>query len=316
MLVSVRSSPLGSQDGGLQRQNRNLFIWVNWHRTDTHYRGKERAVIQGQHFFNHNFLVGEATAPHRPCSCGKLDTQFFFSNGCMAQRGRCPGGRPSVSANKGIHDAYYSVVKWQAKQNTHTHTKPKQNNVQKADPAKTQTKSKQKKQNKTHIHPTKTKETKETKQNTHTQTKTVKQISVHGNDQSRIHCSHSGSTLALSITLFSFSLRTLLACPSLVTAFPHFCRQQHPPLLSFTSSAVWYTRNGLEASSLDTLPPPLTCWLSHPCVLCGRGDIFFFSWMLHGSTKVVVRAVALLSANTRINRMSLSKVVYVSESNN
>ena len=40
---------------------------------------------------------------------------------------------------------------------------------------------------------------------------------------------------------------------------------------------------------------------------------FFFSWMLHGSTKVVVRAVALLSANTRINRMSLSKVVYVSE---
>ena len=44
--------------------------------------------------------------------------------------------------------------------------------------------------------------------------------------------------------------------------------------------------------------------------------IVFFSWMLHGSTKVVVRAVALLSANTRINRMSLSKVVYVSESNN
>ena len=42
----------------------------------------------------------------------------------------------------------------------------------------------------------------------------------------------------------------------------------------------------------------------------------FFSWMLHGSTKVVLRAVALLSANTRINRMSLSKVVYVSESNN
>ena len=46
------------------------------------------------------------------------------------------------------------------------------------------------------------------------------------------------------------------------------------------------------------------------------GKCFFFSWMLHGSTKVVVRAVALLSANTRINRMSLSKVVYVSESNN
>ena len=31
----------------------------------------------------------------------------------MAQRSRCPGGRPSVSANKRIHDAYYSVVKWQ-----------------------------------------------------------------------------------------------------------------------------------------------------------------------------------------------------------
>ena len=64
-------------------------------------------------------------------------------------------------------------------------------------------------------------------------------------------------------------------------------------------------------------------------LLCGRGQrefegpsdpiftgSFFFSWMLHGSTKVVVRAVALLSANTRINRMSLSKVVYVVESNN
>ena len=38
---------------------------------------------------------------------------FFLSDGCMAQRCRCPGGRPSVSANKGIHDAYYSVVKWQ-----------------------------------------------------------------------------------------------------------------------------------------------------------------------------------------------------------
>ena len=38
---------------------------------------------------------------------------FFLSDGCMAQRGRCPGGRPSVSANKRIHNAYYSVVKWQ-----------------------------------------------------------------------------------------------------------------------------------------------------------------------------------------------------------
>ena len=44
---------------------------------------------------------------HR-CRC-----TFFLSDGSMAQRGRCPGGRPSVSANKRIHDAYYSVVKWQ-----------------------------------------------------------------------------------------------------------------------------------------------------------------------------------------------------------
>ena len=27
---------------------------------------------------------------------------FFLSDGCMAQRGRCPGSRPSVSANKRI----------------------------------------------------------------------------------------------------------------------------------------------------------------------------------------------------------------------
>ena len=36
---------------------------------------------------------------------------FFLSDGCMAQRSRCPGGRPSVSANKRIHNAYYSVIK-------------------------------------------------------------------------------------------------------------------------------------------------------------------------------------------------------------
>ena len=38
---------------------------------------------------------------------------FFSSDGCMAQRGRCPGGRPSVSANKRVQHAYYSVLKWQ-----------------------------------------------------------------------------------------------------------------------------------------------------------------------------------------------------------
>ena len=38
---------------------------------------------------------------------------FFLSDGCMAQRGRCPGGRPSVSANKSVQHAYYSVLKWQ-----------------------------------------------------------------------------------------------------------------------------------------------------------------------------------------------------------
>ena len=37
----------------------------------------------------------------------------FLSDGCMAQRGRCPGGRPSVSANKRVQHAYYSVLKWQ-----------------------------------------------------------------------------------------------------------------------------------------------------------------------------------------------------------
>ena len=38
---------------------------------------------------------------------------FFLSDGCMAQRGRCPGSRPSVSANKRVQHAYYSVLKWQ-----------------------------------------------------------------------------------------------------------------------------------------------------------------------------------------------------------
>ena len=41
------------------------------------------------------------------------DWFFFLSDGCMAQRGRCPGGRPSVSANKRVQHAYYSVLKWQ-----------------------------------------------------------------------------------------------------------------------------------------------------------------------------------------------------------
>ena len=44
---------------------------------------------------------------------------------------------------------------------------------------------------------------------------------------------------------------------------------------------------------------------------------FFFLWMLHGSTKVVVRAVALLSVYTKDKvAMSLSKLVYFRESNN
>ena len=81
---------------------------------------------------------------------------------------------------------------------------------------------------------------------------------------------HSGS---VHHSHFSFSLTwTLLARPSLISAFPHFFKQRHPPLPSFTSSPVWYTRKGLEVSSLDILPPPLTCWLSQPCVLCGGGD--------------------------------------------
>ena len=44
--------------------------------------------------------------------------------------------------------------------------------------------------------------------------------------------------------------------------------------------------------------------------------LVFFIWMLHDSTKVVVRAVALLSANTKDKvAMSLSKLLYFRESN-
>ena len=64
-----------------------------------------------------------------------------------------------------------------------------------------------------------------------------------------------------------------------LSAFLHFFREQHPPLPPFTSSPVWYTRHGLETASLDTLPPPLTCWLSHPCILCGRGDNSVQHWL-------------------------------------
>ena len=37
---------------------------------------------------------------------GNRKFHFFLSDGCMAQRGRCPGGRPSVSANKRVQHAY------------------------------------------------------------------------------------------------------------------------------------------------------------------------------------------------------------------
>ena len=50
---------------------------------------------------------------HQHTPSREYQDTFFLSNGCMAQRGRCPGSRPSVSANKRIHDAIYSVVKWQ-----------------------------------------------------------------------------------------------------------------------------------------------------------------------------------------------------------
>ena len=88
--------------------------------------------------------------------------------------------------------------------------------------------------------------------------------------------SHSGSSLAPSTTRTSLS-------PSLgLYLLVHPCstlREQHPPLPPFTSSPVWYTRHGLETASLDTLPPPLTCWLSHPCILCGRGDNSVQHWL-------------------------------------
>ena len=48
-----------------------------------------------------------------------------------------------------------------------------------------------------------------------------------------------------------------------------------------------------------------------------RAQTFFFFWMLHGSTKVVVRAVALLSAKTKDKvAMSLGKLKYFLKSNN
>ena len=72
---------------------------------------------------------------------------------------------------------------------------------------------------------------------------------------------------------------TLLACPSLFSSFPNFFRDQHPPLRSFTSPPVWYTRHGHETTSLDSLPPPLIRWLSHPCVLCGRGGNSVQHWL-------------------------------------
>ena len=79
---------------------------------------------------------------------------------------------------------------------------------------------------------------------------------------------------------FSFPLTwTLLACPSLLSSFPRFFREQHPPLPPFTSPPTWYTRTGLETASLDTLSPSLARWLSHPCILCGRGDNSVQHWL-------------------------------------
>ena len=60
------------------------------------------------------FTVSEVFEHLRVYLCPSTVVFFsFVSDGCMAQRGRCPGGRPSVSANKRVQHAYYSVLKWQ-----------------------------------------------------------------------------------------------------------------------------------------------------------------------------------------------------------
>ena len=74
-----------------------------------------------------------------------------------------------------------------------------------------------------------------------------------------------------------FSPHLDFACLSLLALY--FFRDQRPPLPSFTSPPVWYTRHGHETASLDSLPPPLIRWLSHPCVLCGRGDNSVQHWL-------------------------------------
>ena len=79
---------------------------------------------------------------------------------------------------------------------------------------------------------------------------------------------------------------------------------------------AYFTRSWpphLEPSGVFILVPPLILFSpSHHSLLA-----VFFIWMLHGSTKVVVRAVALLSAKTKVKvAMSLSKLKYFLESNN
>ena len=61
-----------------------------------------------------------------------------------------------------------------------------------------------------------------------------------------------------------------------------------------------------EASAIARVPRKgLVVW-------CGdhkQTPGFFFIWMLHGSTKVVVRAVALLSAKTKLKSQNRRKFV-------
>ena len=75
---------------------------------------------------------------------------------------------------------------------------------------------------------------------------------------------------------------SLWLCPPLLLPSLFQTTTPSSPVFS-TSSPIWYTRNGVETSSLDSLPSLLTCWLSHPCVFCGGGDNSVQHWLNFGA---------------------------------
>ena len=79
---------------------------------------------------------------------------------------------------------------------------------------------------------------------------------------------------------FLYGLTWTLSSPtSLIDLYPHFYTQVHPSLPPLTLPPRWYTRKNVELATLDSLPAPLVCWLSHPCVLCGGGDNSVQHWL-------------------------------------